>query len=526
MNVFSIITLFFMLFCSFAWSQENCIPIPQASQEAIFLASTAAKIEPATPENQLPGQTISQKNQATHIDSAGIDGDQKVMVLTTEKMNIDITVITNALTNIFPSSRFFPDPDNQRIIVSAASSQLPAIEQLFADLSENTARREETPTQSISLRAFALQKTRPSLKHNETQNNLKRFFNNHEITVFKIQSHADHDTLRDYFSSSGFRVLQVTFYENDTAYVFSHFTSNTLNKNEQYQRLQKFRGPWQVLSKQELKNFEAVEVFIQEMGLNPSTLNNIINSFMRYTTNSQTEEGMQPIDKDAIFAFTVHNRANFDYKTQQNITHCFLEHGFEVLNCLWEDKRAIFYVQPTSTIRYSAEDVRFFLLNHTQRFDTIMDVKMEKLTAGKTIEDHARQQGFLPPQNHGLTLSKEQDLSLSPELLPKDVQESLTKLMKGTPHIIGYWFGDLSIPGTIEIPLGKWQLQILTDHAHNQGETFQIELRAQDKNKGFAQRPILANTFMAEVGKPVILGWGQGDEIYSIVLLPEESWAK
>ena len=54
--------------------------------------------------------------------------------------------------------------------------------------------------------------------------------------------------------------------------------------------------------------------------------------------------------------------------------------------------------------------------------------------------------------------------------LPKSLQEHIGKFLGEGTGIVGYWFGNLSVPGHVEAPIGPWVFNMSVDRSQQEGE--------------------------------------------------------
>lgn len=100
----------------------------------------------------------------------------------------------------------------------------------------------------------------------------------------------------------------------------------------------------------------------------------------------------------------------------------------------------------------------------------------------------------------------------------RSVQRILANLLGEKLRIHGYWFGNTSIPGKCEVPIGSWTLSLESRQIENSGQNpfnaetspfsrreeteFQLQIRLDE-----GDRTILYNTIKTSIGKPVVVGY-------------------
>ena len=116
--------------------------------------------------------------------------------------------------------------------------------------------------------------------------------------------------------------------------------------------------------------------------------------------------------------------------------------------------------------------------------------------------------------------------------LPEQVEKHIGKFLGGDTRTVGYWFGNLSVPGEVQAPIGPWtmtlQLEVESDHMLGlkvdvevppEIRPFEIRLGRERNNE------ILSNTIRAKVGKPIIIGYSRESygtrKMGAMVIVPE-----
>jgi len=105
--------------------------------------------------------------------------------------------------------------------------------------------------------------------------------------------------------------------------------------------------------------------------------------------------------------------------------------------------------------------------------------------------------------------------------LPESLQEHIRKFLGEGTGIAGYWFGNLSVPGTIRAPIGPWVLQMQVDRSTQENE---VELEIAVVRGGEA-RKILSNSIRGMIERPVIIGYNRDNRgvqtMGALVIVPE-----
>ncbi|MDP8246159.1 MAG: hypothetical protein P9L94_18900 [Candidatus Hinthialibacter antarcticus] len=66
--------------------------------------------------------------------------------------------------------------------------------------------------------------------------------------------------------------------------------------------------------------------------------------------------------------------------------------------------------------------------------------------------------------------------------IPQNVQGTLKSLLGNALYVTGYWFGNTSMPGTVEAPLGDWKL--VMESADGQDEGFRLDVSVFEQGGG------------------------------------------
>ncbi|MCP4613700.1 MAG: hypothetical protein GY845_33845 [Planctomycetes bacterium] len=116
--------------------------------------------------------------------------------------------------------------------------------------------------------------------------------------------------------------------------------------------------------------------------------------------------------------------------------------------------------------------------------------------------------------------------------LPGQMQKHIAKLLGDDILPVGYWFGNSSVPGEVQAPIGPWtlnmQLNTESDNMLELGVEVKLprEIHNFDTRLGHQQNDeILSNTIRAKIGKPIIIGYNRESygtrKMGAMVILPE-----
>ena len=116
--------------------------------------------------------------------------------------------------------------------------------------------------------------------------------------------------------------------------------------------------------------------------------------------------------------------------------------------------------------------------------------------------------------------------------LPEQLQKHIQKLLGDDIRTVGYWFGNSSVPGEVQAPIGPWtlnmQLESESDHMLELGVEVELprEIHNFDTRLGLQQNDeILSNTIRVKIGKPIIIGYNRESygtrKMGAMLILPE-----
>ena len=106
--------------------------------------------------------------------------------------------------------------------------------------------------------------------------------------------------------------------------------------------------------------------------------------------------------------------------------------------------------------------------------------------------------------------------------LPEQIQKHIHKFLGDDIRTVGYWFGNLSAPGSVEAPIGPWILNLRLDAESDR----MLELLVDVELPSAVGNDILSNTIRAKIGKPIIIGYNRESygtrKMGAMVIVPEE----
>jgi len=143
------------------------------------------------------------------------------------------------------------------------------------------------------------------------------------------------------------------------------------------------------------------------------------------------------------------------------------------------------------------------------------------------------------PESHITELKWDDDETFTDEIdaaqytrLPDQMQKHIAKFLGNDVRTVGYWFGNLSVPGGIVAPIGPWTLGLtLGAESDRMLElTVDVELPAETPSTKSPRvrvrgQDIISNTIRAKIGKPIIIGYNRQSygtrRMGAMVIIPE-----
>jgi len=112
------------------------------------------------------------------------------------------------------------------------------------------------------------------------------------------------------------------------------------------------------------------------------------------------------------------------------------------------------------------------------------------------------------------------------------MQEHIRKFLGDKMRTVGYWFGNSSVPGEIEAPIGPWILNLRLDTESDHMLELNVDVEVRRETHRFDSRlgrerndEILSNTIRAKIGKPIIIGYNRESygtrKMGAMVIFPE-----
>ncbi len=90
--------------------------------------------------------------------------------------------------------------------------------------------------------------------------------------------------------------------------------------------------------------------------------------------------------------------------------------------------------------------------------------------------------------------------------LPAPLQEHIRKFLGEGVQTVGYWFGNLSLPGEVRAPIGPWMLEVNVESDQNDELRLEVVVTQESQEGGWV---VLSNSIRGKVGKPIIIGYNR-----------------
>jgi len=165
----------------------------------------------------------------------------------------------------------------------------------------------------------------------------------------------------------------------------------------------------------------------------------------------------------------------------------------------------------------------------------------EILIQGKAASNESlkRMVSGLAPESHIIELKWDDDETFTNNIaaaqytqLPDQMQKHIRKFLGDDIRTVGYWFGNSSVPGDIEAPIGPWRLNLRFDAESDGMLELNVEVEVPGEMHRFDRRlgrersdEILSNTVRAKIGKPIIIGYNRESygarKMGAMVIVPE-----
>ena len=188
----------------------------------------------------------------------------------------------------------------------------------------------------------------------------------------------------------------------------------------------------------------------------------------------------------------------------------------------------------------AAADNDFQISEFLQINNGLSEPQAEILIQGKAASDEAFKRFFEKfPESHIMELKWDDDETFTDNIaaaqytqLPEQMQKHIRKFLGDEIRTVGYWFGNSSVPGKVEAPIGPWTLSLRLDTESDRTLELNVDVEVPGEMHRFDSRlgrerndEILSNTIRAKIGKPVIIGYNRESygtrKMGAMVIIPE-----
>ncbi len=93
--------------------------------------------------------------------------------------------------------------------------------------------------------------------------------------------------------------------------------------------------------------------------------------------------------------------------------------------------------------------------------------------------------------------------------LPSQLQDHLRKFLGDQVRTVGYWFGNLSVPGNFNAPIGPWRLDMKTQSEQGTDLVLEVRVTRESPIPFVNETQLLSNTIQGKAGKPILVGYNR-----------------
>ncbi len=188
----------------------------------------------------------------------------------------------------------------------------------------------------------------------------------------------------------------------------------------------------------------------------------------------------------------------------------------------------------------AAADNDFQISEFLQINNGLSEPQTEILLRGKAASDESFKRFFEKfPESHITELKWDDNETFTDKIaaaqytqLSEQMQEHIRKFLGDKIRTVGYWFGNSSIPGEIEAPIGPWMLNLRLDTESDRMLELNVDVEVPREMNSFDSRlgrerndEILSNTIRVKIGKPIIIGYNRESygtrKMGAMVIVPE-----
>jgi hypothetical protein len=93
--------------------------------------------------------------------------------------------------------------------------------------------------------------------------------------------------------------------------------------------------------------------------------------------------------------------------------------------------------------------------------------------------------------------------------LPSPLQDHIRKFLGDEVQTVGYWFGNLSVPGNVKASIGPWLMEMKTQSEQGADLVLEVRVSRESPIPFVPETQLLSNTIQGKVGRPVIIGYNR-----------------
>jgi hypothetical protein len=183
-------------------------------------------------------------------------------------------------------------------------------------------------------------------------------------------------------------------------------------------------------------------------------------------------------------------------------------------------------------------DLRISEFVQSNNFD---EPQVEILIQGKAASNESLKHmvGGLAAKSHIIEMKWDDDETFTNNIaaaqytqLPEQMQKHIRKFLGNKIRTVGYWFGNSSVPGELEAPIGPWMFSLELNPNSDSMLELHVEVHVPEEISHVERQlgreqydEILSNTIRAKIGKPIIIGYNRQSygtrKMGAMVIIPE-----
>ena len=168
---------------------------------------------------------------------------------------------------------------------------------------------------------------------------------------------------------------------------------------------------------------------------------------------------------------------------------------------------------PSGEALSAAKDANVQIVTLLQREE---DDKWNTIIEGRAASNDAIQQVLAKIPNSQIKELKWDDETFTAAIpaaqlsrLPAPLQEHIRKFLGDEVQTVGYWFGNTSIPGDLNAPIGPWRLNMKTQPGQGTDLVLEVRVIRESPIPFVNETQLFSNTVQSRVGRPLIIGYNR-----------------